>query len=121
LITMKELLAAERISLKPAAPSDKKKIFDWLTNSNLTAKMLGMPNFPDNPVPSWEEFDSDYLGYYFDGTQPLSGQCFIIIHNGQEIGQINYNAIDARDRSTELDIWLADKQFTGQGLGTEAI
>ncbi len=100
---------------------DKEKVFRWLTRSNLTAEMLGPPKFPDTLVPSWEEFDNDYLDYYFDGTQPMKGRCFIITHKGQEVGQINYNHIDPRDHSTELDIWLSDKRFTGQGFGTGAL
>lgn len=51
----------------------------------------------------------------------MKGQCFILIHNGQEIGQINYNEIDTNTKSTEIDIWLADRQFTGKGFGSEAI
>jgi len=83
--------------------------------------MLSPPKFADNPIPTWEEFDADYTNHYFDGTLPLKGQCFIIIHNEQEIGQINYNEIDLDSKSTELDIWLADRKFTGKGLGTEAV
>jgi len=118
---MGDLLTSERLTLRPSAPNEKRKIFDWLANSNLTSQMLGPPVFPDNPVPTWEEFDHDYSDHFFDGTQPLMGRCFIIIHKGQEIGQINYNEIDSMTNATELDIWLADKQFTGQGFGPEAV
>jgi diamine N-acetyltransferase len=83
--------------------------------------MLGPPKFPDNPVPTWDEFDNDYSDHYFDDSQPGIGKCFVIEHNGQEIGQINYNQIDTNTKSTEIDIWLADYQFTSKGFGTEAI
>jgi RimJ/RimL family protein N-acetyltransferase len=109
------------LTLRPATLQDKGKIFNWLTNSNLTGEMLGPPNFPEIPIPTWKEFDNDYLDHYFDGSQPFKGQCFIIIYDGQEIGQINYNEIDTASKSTELDIWLADREFTGKGHGTEAI
>lgn len=115
------LIKSEKISLQPAKLSDKKTIFNWLTNSNLTSEMIGPPNFPDNPIPTWEEFNNDYVDYHFDGTAPLKGRCFIIIHNCERIGQINYNEIDPVSKSTELDIWLADKKYTGHGFGTEAI
>jgi RimJ/RimL family protein N-acetyltransferase len=118
---MHNLLENELLTLRPATPGDKRKVFSWLANSNLTADMLGLPTFPDNPVPNWDEFDNDYQDYFFDGSQPLKGRCFIIIHNQQEIGQINYNDIDAATAATELDIWLADRAFTGQGFGTAAI
>jgi len=118
---MIDLLTSDILTLRPATLQDKTKIFNWLTSSSLTSEMLGKPNFPDNPIPTWEEFDSDYVDYYFDNSQPLSGRCFILEHMGQEVGQINYNKIDVKTKSTEIDIWLADRQFTGKGLGTEAI
>ncbi|WP_207426639.1 GNAT family N-acetyltransferase [Pedobacter sp. SYSU D00535] len=118
---MKKLLSSELLTLRPARLGDKIKIFNWLTNSNLTAEMLGPPTFPDNPVPNWEEFDGDYLDYYFDGSQPMKGRCFVLEYEGQEIGQINYNVINPQRKSTEIDIWLADRKFSGKGLGTEAV
>ena len=33
--------------------------------------MLGTPNFPEIPIPTWEEFNADYKAYYFDGSRPL--------------------------------------------------
>ena len=116
-----ELLTNEILTLKLATLQDKRKIFNWLTNSNLTSAMLGPPKFPDNPVPTWDEFDKDYADHYFDNSQPNNGQCFIIEYEGKEIGQINYNPIEPITKSTEIDIWLSDLQFTGKGFGTEAI
>jgi len=116
-----ELLTNEILTLRPATLQDKRKIFDWLTNSNLTSEMLGPPKFADNPVPTWNEFDKDYSDNYFDNSQPNNGQCFVIEHNAQAIGQINYNPIEPETKCTEIDIWLSDLQFTGKGFGTEAI
>jgi RimJ/RimL family protein N-acetyltransferase len=118
---MNELLTTKILTIRPATLPDKKKIFNWLANSDLTSEMLGPPNFSDNPIPTWDEFDKDYLDYFFDGSQPMKGRCFVLQHNGQEIGQINYNEIDTNTKSTEIDIWLSERQFTGKGLGTEAI
>jgi len=118
---MEKLLISERLTLKPATLQDKEKVYKWLAHSNLTSEMLGAPNFPDAPIPTWEEFDEDYLDHYFDNSQPLKGQCYILIHNGEEIGQINHNEIDTDSKSTEFDIWLADRKFTGKGFGTTAI
>jgi len=118
---MNRLIPGNRIQIKPATLNDKRKVFDWLTNSNLTKEMMGLPNFPDAKIPTWNEFDTDYLDHYFDGSAPLKGRCFIIVEEGNEVGQINYNAIDNETNSTDLDIWLSDKKFTGRGIGTEAI
>ncbi len=109
------------VSIRPNSIADKPKVFDWLSRSNLTAEMLGPPKFPDNLAPTWEEFDEDYLDYYFDGSAPKKGRCFIIFFNELEVGQINYNPIDPLTKTTELDIWLSDKKYTGKGIGVKAI
>ena len=72
---MEELLTTEKISLRPARQADKKKVFGWLTQSNLTVEMLGPPNFHDNPSPTWDEFDNDYLDYYFNVSHQLTTNC----------------------------------------------
>lgn len=110
-----------KVTIRPTIIKDKKKIFEWLTNSNLTSEMLGAPKFPDSPIPTWEEFEEDYLDYYFDGTKPNKGRCFIILSNQLEVGQINYNPIHNKTKTTEIDIWLSDKKYTRQGIGSKAI
>ncbi len=112
---------AINVSIRAVTLNDKRKIFNWLANSNITQEMLGAPKFPDNPVPTWEEYDEDYKDYYFDYVRPYKGQCFIILNNLQEVGQINYNPINRKTKTTEFDIWLADKKYTGKGIGTAAI
>lgn len=118
---IEDVLTRQNLTLRPATLQDKRNVYNWLANSNLTGEMLGPPTFSDNPIPTWDEFDKDYLDYFFDGSQPLKGQCFILINNEQEVGQINYNEIDSNSRSTEIDIWLADRKYIGKSLGTEAI
>ena len=115
------MIKGDKIKLRPAILNDKIKVFDWLTNSNLTKEMMGPPNFPEAKIPTWDEFNNDYLDHYFDGSEPLKGRCFIILEEGNEVGQINYNAIDNETNNTDLDIWLRDLKYTGRGIGTEAI
>jgi RimJ/RimL family protein N-acetyltransferase len=118
---MENYLTGDIIKLRPAAIRDRKNIFLWLTHSNLTKEMIGSPKYPDSRIPNWDEFINDYLEFYFDGSQPLKGQCFIIVENEQDIGQINHNEINLVEKSADLDIWLSDKVHTGKGYGTEAI
>lgn len=118
---MDELIIGEKIKIRPATINDKRKIFEWLTNSNITKEMMGLPYYPDAIIPTWDEFDKDYIDSYFDGSNPLKGRCFIILEEGNEVGQINYNAIDKVKKCTDLDIWLSDLKYTGRGIGTEAI
>jgi RimJ/RimL family protein N-acetyltransferase len=108
------------ITLRPATPSDRRKIHDWLANSDLTSSMLGAPDFPENPAPTWQEFIDDYLPHFFDGSAPRKGRCYVILDGGQEVGQVNHN--DVHDGGiTELDIWLASSKFLGKGYGTKAL
>lgn len=118
---MNELIIGQKINLRPADIKDKRKVFEWLTNSNLTKEMMGYPDYPDARIPTWDEFNNDYLDYYFDGSKPLLGRCFIILEADEEVGQINYNAVNNENKSTDLDIWLNDAKYTGKGVGTEAI
>jgi hypothetical protein len=43
---VKPHLVGEKINLRTATLQDKEKIFKWLTASNLTKEMMGLPNFP---------------------------------------------------------------------------
>ena len=118
---MQNSIDVNNISLKPATPDDKRKVFEWLTNSDLTKEMIGPPKYPDAKIPKWEKFNIDYADYYFDGSNPIHGQCFIIKLYENEIGQINHNNIDLVNKIADLDIWLCDSKYTGKGFGTEAI
>jgi diamine N-acetyltransferase len=109
------------IRLCPATLADRRRIFEWLALSDLTAKMMGPPDFPDNPVPTWEEFLDDYLPHFFDDENPYIGRSYVIEARGEAVGQINYNDIDRSTGTVELDIWLAGSQHTHKGYGSDAI
>ncbi len=83
--------------------------------------MMGPPDYPDLPIPTWEEFCADYLPHYFDDSEPFSGRCFIIVAEGQDVGVVCHNAIDKQRRLTELDIWLRSEADCGKGYGPSAL
>ena len=114
-------LQGESVTLRPATMNDRLSVYQWLTQSDLTPLIMGPPTFYDNPIPTWEEFTDDYKDYFFDGSAPYRGRCFIIEYNNLPIGQINYNDIDLNDHFTELDIWLNAKKNTSKGYGTDAL
>ncbi len=109
------------VTLRPAVESDRRKVWEWLARSDVTPSMMGPPDYPDHPIPSWDEFCSDYLPHYFDDSEPLSGRCFIILADGWDVGVVCYNAIDKEGRETELDIWLGAEAYCGKGYGTAAL
>ena len=115
------VLTGEKTILRPATLNDRRKIFEWLTASDLTPELMGEPTFPEIEIPTWEDFMNDYTPQYFNDTNLSRGRSFIIEANGEEVGQINYNDIDLINKSVELDIWLRDRSRTHKGFGTDAI
>jgi len=116
---MRTPITGSVIKLRPATMADRKQIYQWLAESDLTSLMLGPPLFPDNPVPVWYEFVSDYSHHFFDGSMPGKGQCYVIEVNGEPAGQVNHNEIYGN--STELDIWMRSSEYTGKGYGSDAL
>ena len=114
-------MQGQRITLRPATLEDREVIYQWLADSDITHLMLGPPDFPDSPVPTWEEFVNDYAEHYFNDKEPLKGRCFIIEHERTPVGQVSYNEIFKDERTTELDIWLAGSHVTGKGYGSDAL
>ncbi len=83
--------------------------------------MMGLPDYPDLPIPTWKEFCADYLPHYFDDSEPFAGRCFIIVAEGQDVGVVCHNAIDEQRKLTELDIWLRSEADCGKGYGPSAL
>ena len=115
------MIKGANIKLRPATLSDRWNIYQWLALSDITAQMMGPPYFPGNPIPTWEEFVSDYKPHFFDDIDPDNGRSYIIEVNGEAVGQINYNEIDRSTNTVELDIWLAGRKYCNKGYGTDAI
>lgn len=107
--------------LRPATFADRRTVHAWAACSDLTSSMLGPPNFPDAPVPTWEEFCADYQSHFFDGSQPNAGRSFIIEVDGKPVGHINYDRMNERPSFAELDIWMRDASCCGHGWGAQAI
>lgn len=93
--------------------------FKWATQSDATPYWYG--ELQGDKVPTIEEFLRDWKSYYFDGSAPEKGRCFAILINKEAIGQINYNEINRKDNSVELDIIIADDENKSKGYGTDAL
>ncbi len=113
------VLQGKRISLRPMLLSERRKFFRWATHSDATDWWYG-ERYGDE-IPGYEGFKLDWSEAYFDLQKPEHGQCFIILFQGEEVGQINYNPISRADRATEMDILISDKKFYGKGIGSDAI
>ncbi len=109
------------MSIRPALASDRRNVYGWLAESDVTESMMGPPTYPDLPIPTWDEFCADYLPHYFDDSEPYTGRCFIIVAGGQDVGVVCYNNIDDQRRLTELDIWLRSEADCGKGYGSNTL
>ena len=109
------------VSIHPAMGSDRLQVYEWLARSDVTPSMMGPPGYPEQPIPSWEDFCADYPPHYFDDSQPFSGRCFVIVADGEDVGVVCYNAIEEESRLTELDIWLGAEAYCGKGYGSNAL
>jgi RimJ/RimL family protein N-acetyltransferase len=109
------------VTLRNATPADRRAVFEWMAQSDLTASMMGPPEFAENPVPTWEQFLADYLPYFFDGSEPELGRSFIIEHRGKAVGHVSYSQMDPSRSFAELDIWMRDSSCCGRGHGRDAL
>lgn len=114
-------LTGKVVELRPATMNDWRPIFEWLACSDITSAMMGPPLFPESVPYTWDEFCADYKTHFFDGTSPRMGRCFLIVVDGEAVGQVNYNDIPDSGGSVELDIWLRAKRYCGRGYGSDAL
>lgn len=98
-------------------------VFDWLANSDLTPSMLGEPTFPDETVPTWEEFCEDHALHFFEGEITEQGRCFIMQVDGEDAGQIYFNDIETKNgiKRVELGMWMRAEKFCSKGYGSDAL
>jgi len=115
------IVVGSRLTLRRSTLLDRPRIHEWVTQSDLTANTLGAPLYPERPVPTIEEFSADFVNAHFEGTRPFSGRMLVIVAGGEDIGCIFHGPVDLLNDVVELDIWLAEKRWTGRGLGSEAL
>ena len=118
-----EIIQGKRVVLRPATPEDEPKILEWLLRSDVTPSILGPPLFPERPVPPLDDPSQRLDPHYLDGAAPELGRCFLILVDGEPVGQVTYNDIVERDgqRQVELDIWMRSESCCGKGYGTDAL
>lgn len=109
------------VNLRVAQLTDRRKIFEWLTQSDVTPSMMGEPRYPDHPMPSWDEFQQDYSEAFFNEHGDEKGRNYIILLGESEIGTIGYDNLDRQKRSVDLDIWMKGEKYCGHGYGSDAI
>ena len=108
-------MRGKKIILRPMTVDEIPVFYKWATQSEAAPFW-----YEDGHIPTYEEFIQDWKGYYFDGSEPEKGRCFIILVSDRAIGQVNYNQINRENNSVELDIIIADDADKNKGYGTDA-
>lgn len=109
------------ITIRHASIDEKRKSYEWLYQSDTTPMHSGAPDYPENPVASWEEYLSNFVDFYFTEDGRKQGSLLIIENDGEEIGNICYSCFHLYPRMAELDIWLKAKEYCGHGYGSAAL
>jgi RimJ/RimL family protein N-acetyltransferase len=117
IVEITKCIRSEKVTLQFASLENKKLIYDMLVSPEIIDYLFNS----DHPAPTWEEFDTTEDNKLFSGSPQPGGSYLLIICNGQVIGSISYFISDSKVNHAELDIWIKETKYTGQGLGTEAI
>lgn len=113
------IIHGNKVTLRPMTVKEIPLFFEWATQSDATPYWYG--ELQGDQVPTFKEFCKDWKKYYFDGSAPEKGRCFVILKDDSAIGQINYNEIDKKNNSVELDILIAEDRYKNKGYGTDAL
>lgn len=120
-LTEASMIKGNVIYLIPATLEEKGWIYEALTHPTIAPLCNGPPLFPDNPIPTWEEFCEDYKDFYFDGSALDKGMNYIVCVGDERIGVISYTCYHLRKHKAELDIWMNHIKNCGKGYGPDAI
>ncbi|MFV0423614.1 GNAT family N-acetyltransferase [Oleidesulfovibrio sp.] len=138
-----------KVRLRRAFMEERSKVYEWLCLSDTAPLHMGLPDYPENPVPSWEDFQQDFFDGMFVtkmappdmvvlGKTAMSGfngcaqemnspyvctadSVWIIEAGQQEAGCVCANSFHLLPACAELDIWMRSKAFCGRGLGAKAL
>ena len=119
------IIKGDKIHLISATLNDRQQIYEWCYQSETTKCHSGLPDYPNNPILTYEEFctsdDGGYTEYYFTGARPNDGRGFLIMNGEEAVGFISYCSFHLKSETSELDIWMKDEANCGKGFGTGAL
>jgi diamine N-acetyltransferase len=115
------IIAGSKIKLRPAILSERRMIYAWLANSDLTPSFIGPPDYPDSRIPTLREFCRDYRASFFSSIGNKTGRNYIIIADNDRVGTVGYDLFDNKKRRVVLDIWMRAEKYCGKGYGTDAL
>lgn len=114
------VIQGDLITLRSASTDDIDDILRWVNNPAASPYWYGKERSITG-----EEFSKDWKPYYFDGSSPEKGRCFIIEAESGPIGMVSYSDnsddIDGKPVTAAIDIIIGDADNQNRGFGTDAI
>jgi RimJ/RimL family protein N-acetyltransferase len=109
------------ISIRHATLEEKYKTYEWLCLSDTASLHMGEPDYPESPIPDWDQFQNDFEDFYYQQEHRDLGSVMIISNDEDEIGCLCFACFHLTPKSAELDIWLNKSANCGKGYGTIAL
>lgn len=109
------------LTIRHATLSEKQKTYEWLCLSDTAPMHMGAPDYPNSPIPSWDEFNEDFDDFYYEEEGRAKGSVMIILQDDEEIGCLCYACFHLKPQRAELDIWLKALAYCNKGIGTMAL
>ncbi|MDC7123934.1 MAG: GNAT family N-acetyltransferase [Spirochaetales bacterium] len=109
------------IEIRHANIAEKEKTYKWLCLSDTTQMHMGEPHYPESPIPDWSQFQDDFEDFYYLESGRQEGSVMIIQNGEDEIGCLCYACFHLKPDAAELDIWLNEKKYCGNGYGPQAL
>jgi RimJ/RimL family protein N-acetyltransferase len=109
------MIVGERVRLRPIEREDLPRYVRWFSDPEVRRHLLLYLPFSLAQEERWFE---NLLNRLEKGDDVLLA---IETADGVHIGNIGLHSIDWKNRSTELGIAIGEKEYWGQGYGTDAI
>ena len=113
-MSKKIILKGKKVILRPFVLKDAERFCQWLADREVT-KFLGV--YYDDPPPTLAEEKSWVKRARQDQN---NFRLAINTIEGVHVGSVGLNKIDRFNQHAEFGIFIGDKKYWGQGLGTEA-
>jgi len=114
------IIASKKIKLRPAQPSDRKKIFLWLTQSDVTPFMMGLPLYPDLPIQPGRNSAMTISHIFLILPARARKRLYYYANGNEEVGTIRYDTLVNKKGGVVLDIWMRATKYCGFGFGGDA-
>lgn len=108
------MIEGSKTRLRPMTPEEIPLFHRWVNDPGVRPYWYGR-------YMTMEALLEDWKPYYFDGTKPEKGRCFIVEADGFPIGMIAYHMRDRVARRVEIDVLIGGERYRDRGYGTDAI